>query len=39
MCRSLQVLCVAGGRPSLQALKRAWDPDNVFNRNQNVKPS
>ena len=23
MCRSLQVLCVAGGRPSLQALKRA----------------
>jgi FAD/FMN-containing dehydrogenase len=24
--------------PRLQALKRAWDPDNVFNRNQNVKP-
>jgi FAD/FMN-containing dehydrogenase len=24
--------------PRLQALKRAWDPDNVFCRNQNVKP-
>jgi FAD/FMN-containing dehydrogenase len=24
--------------PRLQALKRAWDPDNVFSRNQNVKP-
>jgi FAD/FMN-containing dehydrogenase len=24
--------------PRLQALKRAWDPDNVFHRNQNVKP-
>jgi FAD/FMN-containing dehydrogenase len=23
--------------PRLQALKRAWDPDNVFHRNQNVK--
>ena len=25
--------------PRLQALKRAWDPDNVFHRNQNVKPA
>ena len=24
--------------PRLQALKRAWDPDNVFHRNQNVTP-
>ena len=24
--------------PRLQALKRAWDPDNVLHRNQNVKP-
>jgi FAD/FMN-containing dehydrogenase len=24
--------------PRLQALKRAWDPDNVFHRNQNVRP-
>jgi FAD/FMN-containing dehydrogenase len=24
--------------PRLQALKRAWDPDNVFHRNQNIKP-
>jgi FAD/FMN-containing dehydrogenase len=28
-----------GGKlPRLQALKREWDPDNVFHRNQNVAP-
>ena len=24
--------------PRLQALKRAWDPDNVFHRNHNILP-
>jgi FAD/FMN-containing dehydrogenase len=28
-----------GGKlPRLQALKRAWDPDNLFRRNQNIAP-
>ncbi len=27
-----------GGLPRLQALKRAWDPDNVLRRNQNIAP-
>ena len=27
-----------GDRSRAEALKRAWDPDNVFRLNQNIKP-
>ena len=35
---NIDSLWLEGATPALETLKRAWDPDNVLHRNQNVKP-